>query len=58
MDLPELEPIDVPAAEELPDAGATGNGAAAGGEEKVPVKGLGASLGPAPKKKAAKEATA
>ena len=55
--MPELEPVEAPAAEEASDAGAAANGAAAEGVEKVPVKGLGASLGPAPKKKASKEAT-
>lgn len=54
LDLPEPEAA-APPAEAAPPAA---NGAPAEAAEKVAVKGLGASLGPAPKKKAAKEATA
>ena len=53
--MPEPEPVAAPVAEEAP-AAVTASGAA--DVEKVPVKGLGSSLGPAPKKKAAKEASA
>lgn len=49
--------VAAPPAEAAPPPTANGS-APAEAAEKVAVKGLGASLGPAPKKKAAKEATA
>ena len=58
LGLPEPE-VAAPPAEAAPPP--TANGSAppqAEAAEKVAVKGLGASLGPAPKKKAAKNATA
>ena len=55
LDLPAAEPEAAPAAVEAAPAA---KGAAAQAAEPVAVKGLGSSLGPAPKKKAAKEATA
>lgn len=56
LDLPEAEAAAPPA--EAAPAPAANGAAPAEAAEKVAVKGLGSSLGPAPKKKAAKDTKA